>query len=126
MEFITRRPITFPFFSPRGDALTCCSTQTRARSMATVPTHQTAKVTQRAHLSQLSSTDPDLDLSPRQRLADYSESLVSDFESECPSSGEKIMTILGVIATLLLLGSALWCRSVEGNQSYLILEEAME
>ena len=36
------------------------------------------------------------------------------------------MTILGVTATLLLLGSALWCRSVEGSQSYPILEEAME
>ena len=68
------------------------------------------------NISQLSSTEPDLELSPRQRLADYSESLVSDFDSEGPSSGKKIMTILGVTATLLLLGSALWCRS-EFNQA---------
>ena len=97
------------------------------------------KPTPHAHISQLSSTDPDLDLYQWQRLADYSDSsflnfylcfrsnqsLVSDFDEKKVSSGN-IMTILGVIATLLLLGSALWCRSVEGNQSYLILEEAME
>ncbi len=93
-----------------------------------------------AHISQLSSTDPDLDLYQWQRLADYSDSsflnfylyagsdrsLGADFDTEGTSSGKKIMTILGVTATLLLLGSALWCGSVECNQSYPILEEAME
>ena len=89
--------------------------------------------------SQLSSVDPDLDLYQWQKLADYSDSrfsnfypyagsnqsLVSEFDSESPSS-RNIMIILGVTATLLLIGSALWCRSVELNQPYPILEEAIE
>ena len=96
------------------------------------------KPTPHAHTSQLSSTDPDIDLYQWQRLADYSESsffnfylyagsdrsLGADFDSEGASS-RNIMTILGVTVTLLLLSSALWCRS-EFNQSYPILEEAIE
>ena len=91
------------------------------------------------NISQLSSIDPDLDLYQWQRLADYSDSsflnfylyagsdrsLVFDVDKKKASS-RNIMTILGVTVTLLLLGSALWCRSVELNQSYPILEEAME
>ena len=88
------------------------------------------KPTPARNISQLSSIDPDIELSPRQRLADYSDSsslnfylsagrdrsLVFDSDAKA-SSGKKIMTILGVIATLLLVGSALWCCSVEGTQS---------
>ena len=87
------------------------------------------------NISQLSSIDPDLDLYQWQRLADYSDSSFlnsylyagSDrsFDTEGASSGKKTMTILGVTATLLLLGSALWCPG-EFNQSYPILKEAME
>ena len=89
------------------------------------------KPTPARNISKLSYTELELELYQWQRLADYSDSsslnfylsagrdrsLVSENDAQA-SSGKKIMTILGVIATLVLCGSALWCRSVEGTQSY--------
>ena len=91
------------------------------------------------NISQLSSIDPDLELYQWQRLADYSDSSfsnfylysrsyqnsVSDFDKKKVFSGN-IMTFLGFTATLLLLGSALWCRLSQFSQPYQILEEPME
>ena len=80
------------------------------------------------NISQLSSVDPELESYRWEKLADYSESnllnfylyagsnrsLASEFDTTNVSRGKSV-TILGVVATLLLLGSAFWCRSIELN-----------
>ena len=91
------------------------------------------------NISELPSIDPDLEPYQWEKLADYSDSsflnfylyagsdrsLGSDFDTTKTSS-RNIMTILGVAASLVLLGSALWSHSVGCNQSYSILEETIE
>ncbi len=97
------------------------------------------KPTNNRHISPLSSSEPDLDLYQWQRLADYSDSSFWNFYFFCRGDqnsrsdfdkkkvfSRNLITILGLIATLLLLGSALWCRSVQLNQPYPILEEPIE
>ncbi len=91
------------------------------------------------NISQFSSVDPDLEPYQWAKLADYSDSsflnfyfyaksdrsLLSDFDTGRVASRNTI-AILGVTAALFLLGSALWCRSVELHQPYPIFPETME
>ncbi len=91
----------------------------------------TMKPTSDGNISQLSSIDLEKEPILWEKLADYSDSSFSNFylyfqrsgpgSDQRKGSDRKIMTILGVTATLLQLGSALWCRSFELNQSSPIL-----
>ena len=100
----------------------------------------TMKPTPDQNRSKLSSTEPDLDLCQWERLADYAtdRSFLNfylypgcdqrgSYDLRCyKNNSQKLMTILGVTASLLLIGSALWYRSVELNYPSPILEETME
>ncbi len=86
------------------------------------------------HLSRLCSTEPDIDLSQWQRLADYlggSFSTVSGSEQSLrakkvrQSLWQGIMALVG-ITTILLLGSALWYHSHQSYQSSRIIKEQIK